>query len=65
MLKVIVIKNYKDHKAGDILNVSCNVAHGLFEIGVAKKYEKEVLQRTEFGKTKSFKKSPSSFRIKK
>ena len=36
MLKIIYIKNYKDHKKDDIEFVSNNIAHGLYERGVAK-----------------------------
>ena len=64
MLKVIMLKDHRDYKQGDIIRMSCNEAHGLFEIGAAKKYDEAVLQKTELGKTKSFKKAPSRFKHK-
>jgi len=39
MQKIIYITDYKNHSKGEIEHVSNNVAHGLFELGVAKHYK--------------------------
>jgi hypothetical protein len=35
-MRIKITKDYKEHKAGDIVEVSPNVAFGLIDIGVAK-----------------------------
>ena len=39
MQKIIYIVDYKNHTRGEVEYVSNNVAHGLFELGVAELYE--------------------------
>ena len=41
MQRVIYIKDFKGKKRGNIDTVSNNVAHGLFELGVAEKYSRQ------------------------
>jgi len=36
MRRVKIVKDYKDYKAGQTVEVTPNIAHGLIELGVAK-----------------------------
>ena len=47
MQKIIYIRNHKENKVGDIAVVSVNVAHGLFEEGVAVAYSPEAERNSE------------------
>jgi len=60
MRKIYLLKEYQDHKKGDIIAVSNNVAFGLVENGVARNTEnRDFLVKPEFGKTKAFSTPPS------
>jgi len=73
MQKIIYIKNYKSHKAGDIEVVENNIAHGLIELGVAKLWTGEKPKKKIFvapedkmmrAETKKIKKTKGRYKIK-
>lgn len=66
--QVYLLKDYNEHKKGDIIQVSNNVAFGLLDSGVGRlATPADSVKKTEFGETKSFKNPPSkhSFGSKK
>ena len=44
MQRVKMLKNYGEYKAGEVVTVSCNVAHGLVSKRVAVTYIPETIQ---------------------
>lgn len=59
MVKVLLLKGYQNHSAGDIIEVTNNIAFGLVDNGVARMSQaSDFVKKTELGATKAFANPP-------
>jgi len=58
--KVFLLESYKENNAGEIIDVSQNVAYGIIENGIGRfATGRDFLVKPEFGESKAFDSPPS------
>lgn len=65
-MNIYLLKNYQEHRKGDIITVSNNIAHGLIEGGIGRLPKiKDTLIKTDFGETKALDSAPQKVTFSK
>lgn len=65
-MKIYLLKNYKNHGKGEIIETEDEIALDLILLKVARRCKtRDFLVKPPFGKSKAFKTSPNQINIKK